>query len=344
MTAEFALIRRHWTRPPRRADVLLGVGDDAALVEVPAGQALAVTVDTLVEGVHFLANTDPESLGHKALAVSLSDLAAMGAEPAWATLSLTLPAPPDESWLVAFAEGFHRLAERFGVDLVGGDTTQGPRTITVQAHGIVPAGEALRRDGARPGDRIFVTGSLGDAGLGLLEVTGRLGAEESALAEARAVVARRHLRPMPRVAAGLALRGIARAAIDLSDGLAGDLPHLLRASGVGATVDAASLPLSEATSRLAGQPGVLGALGVRDAAAARLELALTAGEDYELCFTVPAAAEAMAAEAMAGTGTAWTTIGVIDEEPGLRLRGIDGRSFTPRGRAYEHFARGEGVT
>lgn len=318
--AEFSLIDRYFAaRARRRGDVTLGIGDDAALVDVPAGASLAVAVDTLVEGVHFPSGTAPADVGHKALAVNLSDMAAMGAEPCWATLALTLPRV-DADWVAAFADGFFALAERFQVELIGGDTTRGPLAVSVQILGSVPAGRALRRAGARPGDRIFVTGTLGDAGLALrrLQAGGEVAAQPWP-----ALLTRLH-RPEPRVAAGLALRGLASAAIDVSDGLAADLGHVLAAGGVGATLRVDRLPRSAAFRQAveAGSPDWHG-------------LPLAAGDDYELCFTVPAA-QADAVAARLG-GLAATEIGAIEAEPGLRCMTDDGRAYRIEREGYEHF-------
>lgn len=316
--SEFDLIARYFTRQDvRRADVALGIGDDCALLRVPNGMELAVTTDTLVRGVHFPDDTLPEALGHKALAVNLSDLAAMGAEPAWATLALTLP-EADERWLEAFARGLLGVAERFKVQLVGGDTTQGPLSVTLQVFGFVPEGLALRRDAARPGDLIYVTGTLGDAGLGLGILQGRLPGSPPKVD----YLVERLERPLPRVEAGLGLRGIARAAIDVSDGLLADLGHMLKASGVGATVQVERLPLSAAFRAVAGEDW---------------NVALSSGDDYELCFTAPPdrrdEVEAVARE----TGVPCACIGVIEQAPGLRLVRNDGAAYTPSGRGYEHF-------
>ncbi len=299
-----------------RADVALGVGDDCALLRVPTGMELAVSIDTLVEGVHFLPGTDPQGLGHKALAVGLSDLAAMGAEPAWATLALTLP-QADAAWLEAFCRGFAALAERHGLRLVGGDTTRGPRSVSVQVHGLVAAGTALRRDGARSGDLIFVTGTLGDAGLALA------GAPDADLAQRR-FVQQRLDRPTPRVAQGRQLRGLARAAIDVSDGLVADLGHVLEASGVGATVQLERLPLSDPVRAQVTRSG-------------DWSLPLAAGDDYELCF-VAAPAQRAALEAAA---RAWdcrcTCIGTVETALGLRL--LDRHGAATRSAAgFDHFA------
>jgi thiamine-monophosphate kinase len=315
--SEFELIDRWFKRMSSRADVLLGVGDDAALLQVPPGRQLAVTVDTLVAGVHFPHETDAVSIGHKSLAVNLSDLAAMGAEPAWVTLALTLP-QADEDWLAGFSHGFLELAEACGVSLVGGDTTRGPLSITVQASGFVPDGLALRRSGARPGDALCVTGSLGDAGLGLAWLLG----ERTLPPKVGQAVRERLDRPAPRVAAGLALRGLASAAIDVSDGLAADLRHILQASGVGATVDVDALPLSEP---------------VRTQSDAR-ELALASGDDYELLFAVAPADEQETVARLQAQGLRCTRIGRVEVEPGLRLTNADGSPYaaaTPRG--YDHF-------
>lgn len=317
MHSEFDLIDRWFKPSAKRADVELGIGDDAALLRVPADQRLVVTVDTLIAGVHFPVDTDAVSVGHKALAVNLSDLAAMGADPAWVTLALTLP-QADENWLAGFARGFLELAEDHGVSLVGGDTTRGPLAVTVQAMGFVPDGVVLRRAGANPGDAVCVTGVLGDAGLGLAWVQGRRALDEEA---GRAVRARLD-RPTPRIQAGLALRGVASSAIDVSDGLAADLGHVLQASGVGAIVDVDALPLSEA---LRVQPDAR-------------ELALSAGDDYELLFTVPAGREQDAFERLQAQGLRCTRIGRIEAGPGLRLTHADGLPYSalaPSG--YDHF-------
>jgi len=232
---EFTLIERIRARAATRPDVLLGIGDDAALLAVPAGQALVVTTDTLIAGVHFPAETAPADIGWKALAVNLSDLAAMAATPAWCTLALTLP-DADGDWVDAFLDGFLELAEQHGVALVGGDTTGGPLSITVTAQGFVPSDVALRRDGAQAGDDIWVTGTLGDAAGGLAQW------QRQGLMSAK--LRHRLDRPTPRVAAGLGLRGLAHAAIDVSDGLAADLGHVLAASRLGAEVELGRLPTS----------------------------------------------------------------------------------------------------
>jgi len=280
---EFALIRRYFTRAERAlpADIRLGIGDDAALLDLPAGESLVVTTDTLVAGRHFPLNAKPFDIGWKALAVNLSDLAAMGATPVGVTLALTLP-DADESWLAAFSEGFFALADAHHVPLIGGDTTRGPLSITVTALGRVPSSLALRRDGAQIGDIIYVSGTLGDGGLGLALAQQRLpGAHLPPLHQAHALM-RLH-RPTPRMALGQALRGIAHAAMDVSDGLLQDLGHMLRASSVsasrGASIIVDQLPLSPSMHFLAGED-----VSWHNHV---LDWALAAGDDYELLFTVP---------------------------------------------------------
>ena len=271
---EFELIRRYFAElTPPRDDVALGIGDDAALLQPPRGHEVVVTTDTLIAGRHFPDDTDPQAIGWKALAVNLSDLAAMGAEPRWFTLALTLRMA-DPEWLAGFAAGLGALARESGVALVGGDTTQGALSITITAMGTVPAGKAIRRTGAKAGDAICVTGTLGDAALALRlgqgEAGGRGEAKSADLENLRA----RLNRPVPRVAVGAALRGLAHAAIDLSDGLAGDLSHILEGSGVGAEVRAHKLPMSRAFKALSDPDG-------------RAELQVAGGDDYELCVCLP---------------------------------------------------------
>ncbi|HEX6591401.1 MAG TPA: thiamine-phosphate kinase [Moraxellaceae bacterium] len=301
---EFDLIREFFTRSTRDAAVQLGVGDDAALLAVPARQELVVTTDTLVNGRHFPEDAAPYDIGWKALAVNLSDLAAMGAQARWVTLALTLP-DSDEEFLRGFSQGFFALAEREGVSLIGGDTTRGPLAITVTAMGLVPAGAALRRSGAQPGDDIYVSGSVGDAGLGLRLVLQQW-ADDLPVADADFVLQRLH-RPEPRLALGAALRGLASSCLDVSDGLAQDLGHVLSASAVGAELDLECLPLSAA-------------LAAVDPAFADV-LALTSGDDYELLFT----AAATQRERIAALQPACRRIGRITAQRGLRLRrdGID---------------------
>jgi thiamine-monophosphate kinase len=315
--SEFDLIRDHFSRlGVGRSDVSIGVGDDCALLRVPSGTELAVSIDTLVSGVHFLADSDPEGLGHKCLAVGLSDLAAMGAEPAWATLALTIPRA-DEDWLRSFSRGFSELAGKYGVELVGGDTTRGPLSVSVQVHGLVPPNLALRRDGARPGDLICVSGTLGDAGLALR----RLSAGDPVSAFLRD----RLERPVPRVGLGLALRGIASAVIDLSDGLAADLGHVLEASGAGAQVRLAELPLSA---------------DVRDpvSAGGDWELAVASGDDYELCFCIPPNRRPEIRGLQERSGTRIQIVGCIQPEGGLHFVLEDGAKWCPERSGFDHFA------
>jgi thiamine-monophosphate kinase len=318
--SEFDLIRDYFAElTPGRPDVSLGVGDDCALLDVPAGQQLAVSLDTLVEGRHFAPGTDPEALGHRCLAVNLSDLAAMGAAPAWVTLALTLPAA-DPDWLTAFARGFGSLAREHGVQLVGGDTTKGPLSITVQVHGLVPPGQALRRAGARAGDLVYVSGTLGDAGLALLAAQG-LYANPDQLAFLRG----RLNRPTPRLATGLALRGLASAAIDLSDGLGSDLKHICERSGLGATLHADRLPVSPGVAEYIADSG-------------DWALPLSAGDDYELCITVPAERQGEV-EALAATlpgGLSW--VGMMQAQAGLRVVLPDGTTTDDIPSGYDHFA------
>jgi thiamine-monophosphate kinase len=319
---EFDIIRRFFSAPSvQRRDVILGIGDDAAILHPPAGQELALTTDTLVEGRHFPPGTEPESLGHKALAANLSDLAAMGAEPAWFLLSLTLP-QADESWLTAFARGLHTLAGRFQIQLVGGNTTRGPLSISITACGFVPIGQALTRRGARPGDRVYVTGTLGDAALALWIENGR---QPLFMAEHERVTARLN-RPEPRIAAGIALRGFATAAIDISEGLAADLGHVLEASGVGARVTLAGLPLSATYRELQARRDI------------GWEPALAGGDDYELCFTVPASREPELKKRSTAFGCPVTDIGEIVAGIGLCLVAPDGSDYPLVRAGYDHFA------
>ena len=319
--SEFSLIDHYFAAHGlRRPDVALGIGDDCALLIPPTGQQLVVTMDTLVADVHFFAATDPEGLGHKALAVNLSDLASMGAVPAWAMLALTLP-KADEDWLERFCRGLFALADRHGMQLVGGDTTHGPViTITIQAHGFVPPGLALRRDGAQPGDGVYVTGTPGDAGLALAVAFGKA----AVAPEYRSFVQERLERPAPRIAEGVALREIASAAIDVSDGLAQDLGHILERSRVGARLDVDRLPLS---------PALMASLN-RDAA---IITALAGGDDYELCFTVPLERVERLETVAAGWECRCTRVGVITAEPGLQLVRADGSAFHLDRSGYDHF-------
>jgi thiamine-monophosphate kinase len=316
---EFELIQTFFARQPvSRPDVVAGIGDDAALLQPPPGQQLAVTSDLLVSGVHFFADVDPAALGHKALAVNLSDLAAMGAEPAWFLLNLTLPRV-DTAWLEKFCHGLFGLAREYGVQLVGGDTSRGPLAIAIEAHGFVPAGKALRRSGAKPGDRIYVTGTLGDAALALQQRLGRLLLAQNEIP----LVAARLDRPAPRVREGLALRGLASSAIDVSDGLLADLGHILEMSRVGARLFLDKIPLSPVCRAHLKELG--------------WDAVLATGDDYELCFTVPAANIAVL-EKLPFAG-AFHHIGAIEAEAGLRLVDESGKAYRPRATGHDHFAK-----
>jgi len=303
MPSEFEIIARYFSRPARHA--VLGGGDDAALLALTAGRELAVSTDLLLEGRHFARGADARLLGHKALAVNLSDMAAMGATPRWATLGLAMERAED-GWLSAFAEGFYALAARFDVDLVGGDTTRGPLALCVTILGEVPAGQALRRDGARPGDDVWVSGELGGAAYALR------GTNDAAAAQ------RLHA-PEPRVALGERLRGIATSAIDVSDGFTQDLGHILERSGVGATVEYARLPKH----------------GIADGALER-QCVLGGGDDYELLFTAPAARRADI-ERLSGA-PALARVGEIREaSSGLKILDASGAPI-PLARGFDHFA------
>jgi len=316
--SEFDLIRRFFSEQSlQRADVPLGIGDDAALLAPPPGKLLAISVDTLIAGVHFPLDTAARAVGHKSLAVNLSDLAAMGAEPAWATLALSLPTT-DDSWLTGFSQGFFTLAREHGVQLVGGDTTRGPLSITMQVTGFVAQGQALTRSGAQVGDGIYLTGSIGDAGLGL-----HLYQQGAAVKDpnTEALIHRLEF-PAPRVSAGLTLRGRASSAIDVSDGLAADLGHVLTASSVGADIQIEQLPLSSAYRTFAG--------------ADHWQAAVSAGDDYELCFTLPAGQAAVLDE----LDCPCTRIGVISATAGLRWHAANGTSITIDHTGFDHFASG----
>jgi thiamine-monophosphate kinase len=316
-TPEFGLIERIRARAGTRDDVLLGIGDDAAVLRPPAGMELAVSCDTLVAGRHFPADTAPADIGWKALAVNLSDLAAMGAQPAWATLALTLP-EADDAWLDAFLDGFCELADAHGVALVGGDTTRGPLSITLTVHGLLPAGIALRRDGAGVNEDIWVTGTLGDAAGGLRQW--QAGGLQSAKLRYRLD------RPTPRVDVGLAIRELASAAIDLSDGLAADLGHIVARSGVGAQLDLGRLPTSRTLAEHFPDEAM------------RWGLQLSGGDDYELCFTAPAAQALAIEQALAGCEAGATVVGRITREPGLDLLQPDGERFPLAATGFDHFA------
>jgi thiamine-monophosphate kinase len=315
---EFELIERFFKRPARRN--ALGVGDDCALLAPTAGMQLAVSSDMLLEGRHFLPTVDPFKLGHKALAVNLSDLAACGAKPLAFTLALAMPRA-DETWLEGFSRGLFALADEHDCELVGGDTTRGPLNICITVFGEVPRGEALLRSGARAGDDLYVSGTLGDARLALEVFRGTL----SLPAEACEFANARMEQPTPRIALGQALRGIASAAIDVSDGLLGDLGHVLRQSGVGASIDSVI------------------AIGLMQSAAAldherKLEYVLAGGDDYELAFTAPVAQRDAVRAAGEQARTPVTRIGRIEAQPGLRLLDAQGHPLRRHYGAFDHFA------
>ncbi len=321
MPSEFDLIQQFFTRPACASGAVLGVGDDAALLQVNPGKLLAVSSDMLVAGRHFLPDADPYLLGHKTLAVNLSDLAAMGATPLWATLALALP-EVNEAWLAAFSRGFFDLADRFSVSLVGGDTTRGPLNLCVTIFGETDV-RALRRDAAQVGDDIWVSGDLGGAALGLAHLQGEIALNADAAA---ACLTRLH-RPEPRVALGLALAELPRvAAIDISDGLLADLGHILQRSGVGAEIELASVPAHSAL--LALLPG---------SAMARRCL-LAGGDDYELCFCAPVEDAVSVLAAGAAAGVAVHRIGCIGSNAGLRVIGQDGQQLQIQERGFDHFA------
>lgn len=317
MPSEFELIAKYFTRPPRHA--VLGVGDDAALVAVSPGRELAASTDMLVEGVHFFPDVSPLSLGHKALAVNLSDLAAMGAAPRWAMLALSLPAA-DEEWVKGFAAGFFALAERHDVDLIGGDTTRGPRNICVQVMGEVAPGRALRRDGAKPGDDVWVSGHLGDAAAAVAHRRGELLLREPLLGHCQA----RLDRPAPRVELGLRLAALASSAIDVSDGLIGDLGHICECSRVGAEVGFAQIPCTAELMPLRHHAPVMRAI-------------LAGGDDYELCFTA-APADRSGIDSLAGSlGLALTRIGRITAGGGVTVRDEKGQPMVLQEKGFDHF-------
>lgn len=316
--AEFdwiAWLRNKARQPDAGKGVVLGIGDDAALCDVPPGMQLVISTDTLVAGVHFPEDTRAEDIGYKALAVNLSDLAAMGAEPAWFSLAVTVP-EMDMAWLQAFAHGVLELANEHAIALIGGDTTRGPLSITVTVHGFVPSGTALRRDAAKPGDDIWVTGSLGDAAAALQQIGTGL----------QSMKLRHRLdRPTPRVAAGLLIRGLANAAIDVSDGLAQDLGHILNASAVGAELELGRLPVS--SSLLEFHPD--------DETRWRLQLA--GGDDYELCFSASPKNAFAIEQALAGCGVSASVIGHIKADAGLQLLTPEGDALVLRKAGYQHF-------
>ena len=321
MPTEFDLIRHYFTHAT--PSTTLGVGDDAALIKAGKGQLLAVATDMLVAGRHFFKDADPESVGHKALAVNLSDMAAMGATPRWATLGIALPRA-DARWVAGFSKGFMALARKHGVDLVGGDTTRGPLNICVQIIGEVPVRQALRRDGAKAGDDIWVSGALGDAALAVAAKIKRIKLKPAELKQAQ----QRLDWPVPRVALGLALRGVARSAIDVSDGLVADLGHICERSRVAAVVAFERLPVSALMRRYLQSPVAQSAL-------------LSGGDDYELCFTAAPAKRAAVERAALRAGVKVTRIGCVIRAPAgvcsVVVVDRDGLPLPVRQQGFDHF-------
>lgn len=319
---EFSLIARYFDRVRRaRLDVETGIGDDCALLNIPDKQTLAISTDTLVSGNHFLPDISPVDLAHKALASNLSDLAAMGADPAWLTLAITLP-DVDEAWLEAFSDSLFEQINYYDMQLIGGDTTRGPLSMTLGIYGYVPAGRALKRSGAKPGDWIYVTGTPGDSAAGLAILQDRLHVDNEQDAQ---WLVKRHLRPTPRILHGQALRDLASAAIDLSDGLSSDLGHIVKASDCGAMLDMDAMPFSDAMRRHVEPEQAL-------------RWALAGGEDYELCFTVPERNRGALDVAIGHLGVPFTCIGQMSAD-------VEGIQFTRDGKpvsfdlkGYDHFA------
>jgi len=306
---EFALIQRYFLEKSRyNSDVCMGIGDDAALVIPPSNQQLAISVDTLIEGVHFPVDTAPQDIGFKALAVNLSDLAAMGAQPLWFTLALTLP-NVDKSWLEQFSEGLFEISNTYNIQLIGGDTTKGHLSITIQVIGSIPQNQALMRNGAQIGDEIFVTGTLGDAGLALAVLQNKISFQNHDITRLN--------RPIPRISEGLKLRGIANSAIDISDGLLADLGHILEMSGkLGATLFLNNFPFSKELQTLRTEQA--------------WQLALSSGDDYELCFMVSPDKSNL-------IDFPCTKIGFIEKETGIRCIDTQGKLFISSNVGYQHF-------
>lgn len=317
---EFDLIGRYFSNSGhKRKDVVIGIGDDCAVTTVPENQQLAVTTDTLVSGVHFLNDAPAKSVAYKAVAVNLSDLAAMGAEPAWISLSLSLP-EVDETWLDEFAAGLYELTQYYSVELIGGDTVKGPMALTITAQGFIPPGSELTRSNAKPGDWVYVTGTLGDAGAGLDILKNALNVS----GEAKDVLINRHYFPTPRVAVGTAIRRIATSCIDISDGLLSDLKHILKASECGAKIHVDRLPLSRAlTSAVSPEQAI--------------EYALSAGDDYELIFTVGEEQRGSLETSLASTNVKATCIGQLTGQAGVLSLMHNNEKFTPQNPSgYEH--------
>lgn len=317
---EFAIIETYFKKNLQRADVELGVGDDCAVLCPPSGKRLLVSIDTLNEGIHFFSDTSADDIGYKAVAVSLSDIAAMGGEPLWALISLTLPGV-SEPWLANFAKGMYTCLNQFNVALVGGNLTRGPLAITSQVIGAANNGEYLTRSGAKPGDLIYLTGYLGEGGIALALLKDRSQFPFFSEEQYENIISRLW-RPMPRIAEGLLLSNIATAAIDISDGLDADLQHLLTASGVGATIYIESLPLRQYFNELPSK---------------YRQMTLTAGDDYELCFTVPVDALSKLKAISKETGCLMTCIGKVEDQSGLRIVDLDGSLLKVADEGYKHF-------
>lgn len=302
-SSEFSLIKQYFSRQQvQRQDVDLAIGDDCALVQAPVNSQIAISTDSLVAGTHFLADADPKKVAYKALASNISDLAAMGATPTWVSLALTMP-KPDEAWLKSFCDGFFELADRHQIQLIGGDTTKGPLSITLTIQGTVPQGQALLRSGAKAGDWLFVTGNLGDSAAGLEVIL----SESKAESELEKTLEHRHYFSEPRVLAGQALRGLASAALDISDGLVADLGHILESSEVSAVIEVNQLPLSAELLDFCQNKTVA------------QQMALSSGEEYELCFTVPEENKQSIENILACSGTHATCIGQIKVGKGITL-------------------------
>jgi len=317
---EFDLIKKYLEpRAGNRKDVVLGIGDDAAIVNVPPQHQVVLSIDTLISGVHFPEKTLPEDIGYKSLAVSLSDIAAMGAEPTWVMVTLTMP-DANEAWLQSFCEGFFELLNEYSLQLIGGDTTQGPLTISTQVCGLLPEGEGLRRNTARPGDIIYVTGNLGDAGLALAYINDKLDIPN----QYRNEILKKLNRPTPRIKEAIALRQVASAAIDISDGLAADLGHILEQSKVGASIQVAGLTIANALKCGCTQEEAW-------------QLALTSGDDYELCFTVPPEKEKDMHTIFESLNCDAHQIGVIETDPGLRVYDKEEQQMDISTNGYQHF-------
>lgn len=319
MPSEFDIIRQYFVREHARDDVVLGIGDDAAILSIPNGQQLVQSVDTLVSGIHFPIETSPHDIAYKALAVNLSDMAAMGAEPAWFTLALTLP-EDDEDWLKAFSESLFTLANKYNVQLVGGDTTNGPLCISITINGFVPEGKALTRNKAKVSDKVYVSGTLGDAALALAAWQGDCLLRE----ESKTYLNQRLNRPQPQVELGLRLRNYASACIDISDGLISDLKHITENSNVAAKITFENIPLSNDFK-----------LNITDTALL-LPLVLAGGDDYELCFTIPKAKQSEFDKMIKEKNIQVTCIGEIEAGQGVRCL-LNGKEIDIQGSGYEHF-------